>query len=108
MGRTRSQTKALNQGYVGHAWSSVESLKDKRMFELNRTGHIMAAHFVQAPETPCEGSMFGKSVGEVGAGPISHQSAQESKYRDMWNKSMREETDGLKSNGIFVECDSFC
>lgn len=65
----------------------------------------MATYFVQEPDTPCEEGPFEKSASQVQANRIPHWSAQESKYRDVWEKSMRDELEALKSNGEFFECE---
>lgn len=66
---------------------------------------MMPSYSSQAPVILCENNSFGESVSEVEAEPIPHLPAQGSKHREIWNISMGEEMDGLKSKGTFAKCE---
>lgn len=50
MGRTSSQTRALEERNDNHARLSVESLEDNAIFQFDRSTHIMAAYLAHAPD----------------------------------------------------------
>lgn len=104
MGHTLSQTRVLNEGNRGHACLSVESLKDKTTYKLDRTEQTIASYFVQAPDIPRKDGPFGTSLCDVGAEPTSHASNRGSKYLEVW-KSMQEEFNSLISTDTFTASD---
>ena len=93
LGRTRSQTQALNQD-VASLVSVFGSDEGRKLIH----GLLAVREVIRKP-----GELPKCLVGEAGPEPVSYPAACTSEYSDLWMRAMSKEFDGLAAAGTFAE-----